>query len=41
VVHNYVNLQIGIKLTVQQGVVYFANWVIVGMVIGLVYRPAP
>jgi hypothetical protein len=40
VVHNYVNLQIGIKLTVQQGIAYFAEWVIVGVVIGLVYRPA-
>ncbi len=40
VVHNYVNLQIGIKLTVQQGIAYFAEWVIVGVVIGLIYRPA-
>ena len=40
VVHNYVNLQIGVKLTVQQGIAYFAEWVIVGLVIGLVYRPA-
>jgi hypothetical protein len=40
VVHNYVNLQIGIKLTVQQGIAYFVEWVIVGLVIGLIYRPA-
>lgn len=40
VVHNYVNLQIGIRLTVQQGIAYFAEWVIVGVVIGLIYRPA-
>ena len=39
VVHNYVNLQIGIRLTVQQGIAYFAEWVIVGVVIGLIYRP--
>jgi hypothetical protein len=39
VVHNYVNLQIGIKLTVQQGIAYFCEWLIVGIVIGLVYRP--
>ena len=39
VVHNYVNLQIGIKLTVQQGIAYFVEWVIVGLVIGLIYRP--
>jgi hypothetical protein len=40
VVHNYVNLQIGIELTVQQGIAYFVEWVIVGLVIGLVYRPS-
>jgi uncharacterized protein DUF1761 len=40
VVHNYVNLQIGAKLTVQQAVAYFVQWVIVGVVIGAVYRPA-
>jgi hypothetical protein len=40
VVHNYVNLQIGIRLTVQQGIAYFAEWIIVGLVIGLIYRPA-
>ena len=39
VVHNYVNLQIGAKLTVQQAVAYFVQWVIVGVVIGAVYRP--
>ena len=40
VVHNYVNLQIGVGITVRQGVAYFVEWVIVGMVIGLTYRPA-
>jgi hypothetical protein len=40
VVHNYVNLQIGLKLTIQQAIAYFAEWVIVGLVIGLIYRPA-
>jgi Protein of unknown function (DUF1761) len=39
VVHNFVNLQIGLKLTVQQAVAYFAEWVIVGIAIGLIYRP--
>ena len=38
VVHNYVNLNIGLKLTVQQGVAYFVQWTIVGLVIGLIYR---
>jgi hypothetical protein len=39
VVHNYVNLNIGLKLTAQQGIAYFVDWVITGMVIGLIYRP--
>jgi len=39
VFHNYVNLQIGLKLTIEQAVVYFVQWVIVGIVIGLIYRP--
>jgi len=40
VVHNYVNLNIGLKLTLQQPVAYFVEWVITGFVIGLLYRPA-
>jgi hypothetical protein len=40
VVHNYVNLNIGLKLTIQQSVAYFVQWVLVGIVIGLVYKPA-
>ncbi len=40
VVHNYVNLNIGLKLTVQQAVAYFVEWVIVGVVIGLIYKRA-
>jgi hypothetical protein len=39
VVHNYVNLNIGLKLTLQQGVAYFVEWLAVGIVIGLIYRP--
>jgi hypothetical protein len=39
VVHNYVNLQIGVALTLQQGIIYFVEWVAVGTVIGLIYRP--
>jgi hypothetical protein len=38
VVHNCVNLNIGLKLTVQQSVAYFVEWIVVGMVIGLIYR---
>jgi hypothetical protein len=40
VVHNYVNLNIGLKLTFQQSIVYFVQWVIVGIVFGLIYKPA-
>jgi|SRR5580700_7242002 hypothetical protein len=40
VLHNYANLNIGLKLTLQQAVAYFAEWLIVGVVIGLIYRPA-
>jgi hypothetical protein len=40
VVHNYVNLNIGLKLTLQQSAAYFVEWVVAGIVIGLIYRPA-
>ena len=36
--HNYVNLNIGLKLTVQQSLAYFVLWLVVGIVIGLIYR---
>jgi hypothetical protein len=39
VVHNYVNLNIGLKLTVVQAVAYFVEWVVTGVVMGLIYRP--
>jgi hypothetical protein len=39
VVHNYVNLNIGLKLTVEQAMAYFVEWLIAGIVIGLIYRP--
>jgi hypothetical protein len=39
VVHNYVNLNIGLKLTLEQSVAYFVEWLVVGIVIGLIYRP--
>jgi hypothetical protein len=40
VIHNYVNLNIGLKLTIQQSIAYFVQWIIVGIVFGLVYKPA-
>jgi hypothetical protein len=39
VIHNYVNLNIGLKLTVGQAIAYFIQWTIAGIVIGLIYRP--
>jgi len=40
VVHNYVNLNIGLALTMQPAIAYFVEWVVVGIAIGLIYRPA-
>jgi hypothetical protein len=40
VIHNYVNLNIGLRLTVQQAVAYSVEWVLVGVTIGLIYKPA-
>ena len=39
-IHNYVNLNIGLKLTVYQSIAYFIQWVIVGAAIGLIYKPS-
>jgi hypothetical protein len=39
VVHNWVNLNIGLTLTLQQSIAYFIEWVVSGIVIGLIYRP--
>ena len=38
VLHNYVNLNIGLKLTVEQAVAYFFEWTVVGVVLGLIYK---
>ncbi|MBI2678963.1 MAG: hypothetical protein HYX28_09290 [Candidatus Koribacter versatilis] len=40
VIHNYVHLNIGLKLTVYQGIAYFIQWVAVGAAIGLIYKPS-
>jgi hypothetical protein len=40
VIHNYINLNIGLKLTLYQSIAYFIQWVIVGAAIGLIYKPA-
>jgi hypothetical protein len=39
VLHNYVNLNIGLKLALGQAVAYFVQWTIVGLVISLIYKP--
>jgi hypothetical protein len=39
VVHNYVNLNIGGKLALQQSAAYLVEWIVTGIVIGLIYRP--
>jgi len=39
VLHNYVNLNIGLKFTLMQAAAYFVQWTIVGIVIGLIYKP--
>ena len=39
VVHNHVNLNIGLKLTINSGVAYFIEWLAVGIAIGAIYRP--
>ena len=39
VLHNYVNLNIGAKLAVGQAAAYLVQWTIVGIVIGLIYKP--
>ena len=37
VIHNHVNLNIGLGLTIRSGMVYFLEWLAVGIVIGLIY----
>jgi hypothetical protein len=38
VLHNYMNLNIGWRLSALQGIAYMAEWIVVGVVISLVYR---
>jgi hypothetical protein len=40
VIHNYVNLNIGLTLTIQQSVAYFVEWVATGIAIGLILPAA-
>lgn len=38
VIHNHVNLNIGLTLTVAQAIAYFVEWTAAGIVIALIYR---
>jgi hypothetical protein len=38
VLHNYVNLNIGLKITAISALAYFVEWIVVGIVIGLIYK---
>jgi hypothetical protein len=39
VLHNYVSLNIGLKLVLLQALAYFVQWIGSGVVIALIYRP--
>jgi hypothetical protein len=39
VFHNYVNLNVGLRLTLQNAAAYFLEWVVTGIAIGLIYKP--
>lgn len=39
VIHNYANLNIGLRLTLYSALVFFIDWLLVGVVISLVYKP--
>jgi len=39
VLHNYMNLSIGLKLALGQAAAYFVQWTIIGIVTGLIYKP--
>jgi hypothetical protein len=38
--HNHMNLNIGIRLTVGQAIAYFLQWLAVGIAISFIYAPA-
>ena len=39
VLHNYVNLNIGLTITVDSAIAYMVEWTVVGIVIGVIYKP--
>ena len=40
VVHNYVNMNIGLTLALMQAAAHFVQWTAVGAAIGLLYKPS-
>jgi hypothetical protein len=40
VLHNYATLRIGVTLALYEGITYFIQWVGVGAIIGLIYKPS-
>ena len=38
VMHNYMLLNIGLRLTLMQAAAYFIQWTVVGILIGLIYK---
>ena len=40
VLHNYVNLNIGAKITIYSAIAYLFEWIVAGIAIGLIYRPS-
>jgi hypothetical protein len=40
VLHNYVNLNIGLKLTMESAIAALVLWTFTGIAIGLIYRPS-
>lgn len=40
VLHNYVNLNIGGRITLFSAIAYMLEWTVVGLVIGLIYKPS-
>ena len=39
VLHNYVNLNIGLTITIASAIAYLVEWTVAGVAIGLIYRP--
>ncbi len=40
VLHNYATLNIGLTLSLYEGITYLIQWLVVGAAIGLIYKPS-